>query len=181
MPGETAKIILAATHSKLTKVRDAFVTEDSINSVRCKFEFRTSDWDKTFKTAMFVAGEAKPFTPSDEIIPMTLDENNECDVPFEVLKDGTFSVGVFGVADNGRIVSNWTYHRIADGCFAEGAESLKPTPSVYEQILATIKNHTHDGYITEEEINEIIKENVSQSISEIFGSDTIDAGPINEY
>lgn len=181
MPGETAKIILAATHSKLTKVRDAFVTEDSINSVRCQFEFRTSDWDSVIKTAMFVGGQAKPTTPDDEIIPMTLDENNECDVPFEVLRDGTFSVGIFGVAENCRIVSNWTYHRIADGCFAEGTESLKPTPSVYEQILATIKNHTHDGYITEEEVNEMIKDDVSQAIYEIFGSGTIDAGPIKEY
>lgn len=181
MPNKNAKFILAATHSKLTKVRDAFVTEGSINTLRCQFEFRTSDWDNTTKTAMFVGGRAMPSTPNDEIKPMILDENNECDVPFEVLKDSTFSVGIVGIAKDYRMVSNWIYYRITDGCFAEGSAPLEPTPTVYEQILTTVKDHTHNEYITEEEANTIIQDDIEKTIYKFFGSGTIDAGPVTEY
>ena len=81
MPDE-AKIILAATHGKLTKVRDCLLIEDSINSIQCQFEFRTSDWDNTSKTAVFVRGWATPSTPSADMIVVMLDENNECIVPY---------------------------------------------------------------------------------------------------
>ena len=147
MPNESAKIILAATHGKLTKVRDCLLIEDSINSIQCQFEFRTSDWDNTSKTAVFVRGWVTPSTPSDDMIPVILDENNICNVPFEVLDKGRlFSVGVFGSSDNYRIVSNWMYYKIKDGCFAEGSSSLNPTPSVYEQILTILNNKSNVGH-----------------------------------
>ena len=161
MPDEKAKFILATNHSKLIKVRDAFITEGSINTLRCKFEFRTSDWNNTTKTAMFVGGRAMPSTPTEDIKPMLLDENNECDVPSEVLANGTFSVGVFGVREDYRIVSNWMYYRIADGCFAEGSAPLEPTPTIYEQILhilqgqGTLAHNHNDIYYTKSEIDQM--------------------------
>ena len=181
MPDENAKIILAANHSKLTKVRDAFVTEGSVNALKCQFQFRTLDWDNTMKTAMFVSGQATPSTPDDAIKPMILDENDECDVPFEVLTNGTFSVGVFGIAEKYRIVSNWMYYKVIDGCFAEGSTSLEPTPTVYEQILTTVKDHTHDEYITNEAAETMIGDNISQVIDEMFGADALDAGLVTDY
>lgn len=150
MPNENAKIIIAASHSKLTKVRDTLAVEDTINALTCQFVFRTSDWNDTVKTAAFVKGWATPTTSSEDIICVMLDENNECVVPPEVLENKClFSVGVFGVADNYRIPSNWMYYKIADGCYAEGSSSLTPTPSVYEQILIALNSksdigHTHN-------------------------------------
>ena len=147
MPNESAKIILAATHGKLTKVRDCLLIEDSINSIQCQFEFRTSDWDNTSKTAVFVRGWATPSTLSDDMIVVVLDENNTCNVPFEALDKGRlFSVGVFGSSDDYRIVSNGMYYKIKDGCFAEGSSSLNPTPSVYEQILTILNNKSNVGH-----------------------------------
>lgn len=141
MPNESAKIILAATHSKLTKVRDTLIIEDNINTLKCEFRFRTADWDNMTKTAVFVRGRAIPSTPEDDMIPIILDNNNECGVPSEVLiNNGIFSVGVFGSAvDGSRMVSNWMYYKIGDGCFAEGGSSFEPTPSVYEQILLALE------------------------------------------
>lgn len=180
MPDEKAKFILATNHSKLIKVRDAFITEGSINTLRCKFEFRTSDWNNTTKTAMFVGGRAMPSTPTEDIKPMLLDENNECDVPSEVLANGTFSVGVFGVREDYRIVSNWMYYRIADGCFAEGSAPLEPTPTIYEQILQEFQKKTRiqsNWTQTDENADDYIKnkptilteEYVLQKIKEVIG------------
>lgn len=144
------KIIIAAIHGKLTKVRDTLITEGSVNAIKVQFEFRTTDWDNTTKTASFVCGRATPSTPNQDIISVILDENNECNIPHEVLHNkGMFSVGVWGVKDQFRIASNWMYYRIDDGCFAEGSTSLEPTPTVYEQILQSLsdksdKDHDHD-------------------------------------
>lgn len=163
MPNESAKIILAATHAKLTKVRDCLLIEDSINSIQCQFEFRTSDWDNTSKTAVFVRGWATPSTPSADMIVVMLDEDNTCNVPYEVLNKGTaFSIGVFGSSDGYRIVSNWMYYKIKDGCFAEGSSPIDPSSTVYEQILEALRNksnvgHNHDErYYTKAESDELL-------------------------
>lgn len=160
MPNESAKIILAATHGKLTKVRDCLLIEDSINSIQCQFEFRTSDWDNTNKTAVFFRGWATPSTPSEDTVYVILDENNTCNIPPEILSKGKlFSVGVFGSSDDYRIVSNWMYYKIKDGCFAEGNEPLNPGSILYEQIVSMLTNksnidHKHDEiYYTKSEVD----------------------------
>ena len=60
MPNDYAQIIIAATHSRLTKVRDYLAIADTIDALKCTFEFRTNDWDGTKKTAIFVAGKVSP-------------------------------------------------------------------------------------------------------------------------
>ena len=162
MPNEGAKIILAATHGKLTKVRDALIVEGTINALKMEFQFRTTDWDGTIKTAVFVRGRATPSTPSTAFIHVMLDENNECDVPPEILApNGYFSVGVFGVAVDHTIPSNWMYYRAADGCYTAGGNTpIDTTPSLYAQILEILKNkssidHNHDDvYFTKLESDE---------------------------
>ena len=160
MPNESAKIILAATHGKLTKVRDCLLIEDSINSIQCQFEFRTSDWDNTTKTAVFFRGWATPSTPDADTVYVILDESNTCYIPSEILNKNTlFSVGVFGTSDDYRIVSNWMYYKIKDGCFAEGNEPLNPGSILYEQIVSMLMNksnidHKHDEiYYTKSEVD----------------------------
>ena len=95
MPNESAKIILAATHGKLTKVRDCLLIEDSINSIQCQFEFRTSDWDNTTKTAVFFRGWATPSTPDADTVYVILDESNTCYIPSEILNTFRVNSGFF--------------------------------------------------------------------------------------
>ena len=158
MPNESAKIILAVTNGKLSKVRDALAVEGTINALKCGFQFRTQDWDGTTKTAVFVRGRATPSTTNADITYVILDENNECDVPAEILeKDGMFSVGVFGESENYRIVSNWMCYKIADGCYADGSTPVDPGSSAYNQLIKMIKSksdigHNHaDLYYTKDE------------------------------
>lgn len=174
MHNESAKIILAATHGKLTKVRDALAIEDTINALKVEFQFRTTDWDNTIKTASFVRGYATPSTPDDEVILVVLDKNNECDVPHEVLENsGIFSVGVWGVNEEFRITSNWMYYKVADGCFAQGSASLKPTQTVYEQILNVLANksdsdHNHDDrYLQAADLPKIPVQSVNEKIGDV--------------
>jgi hypothetical protein len=56
---------------------------------------------------------------------------------------------------------------------------------VYEQILGALSNkseinHIHNEYVTKEEIDELIKENVSKVTDEFFSSVNLDAGKIIE-
>lgn len=161
MPNESAKIILAVTHAKLSKVRDALAVEGTINALQVGFQFRTPDWDNTTKTVVFVRGRATPSTTNADTTYRILDENNECDVPPEMLaQNGMFSVGVFGVRDNYRIVSNWMCYRITDGCYADGSTPIDPSSTIYEQIISMINNkssigHNHDErYYTKDESND---------------------------
>lgn len=148
MPNESAKIILAATHSKLTKVRDPLIVEGTVNALKVEFQFRTTDWDSTIKTAVFVRGRATPSTSNADLIHVTLDENNECDVPSEILvPNGHFSVGVFGVGTDHTIPSNWMYYHTADGCYTSGGNTpIDTTPSLYEQILKILQNKSDIGH-----------------------------------
>lgn len=161
MPNESAKIILAVTHAKLSKVRDALAVEGTINALQVGFQFRTPDWDNTTKTVVFVRGRATPSTTNADTTYRILDENNECDVPPEMLaQNGMFSVGIFGVRDNYRIVSNWMCYRITDGCYADGSTPIDPSLTIYEQIISMINNkssigHNHDErYYTKDESND---------------------------
>lgn len=150
MPNESAKIIVAAKHGSLTKVRDVPAIEGTINALKINFQFKTSDWDEATKTAVFIRGRATPSTINQNPVCKILDENNECDVPPEILaKDGMFSVGVFGIRDDYRIVSHWICYRIDNGCYADGSTPVDPNSTIYEQIISMLNNksevnHNHD-------------------------------------
>ena len=161
MPNESAKIILAATHGKLTKVRDDLAVKGTVNALKVEFQFRTEDWNNTTKTAVFVRGRATPSTSNADIICVLLDDSNECNVPPEILAENdVFSVGAYGSANDYRIVSNWIFYCIADGCYYCGKAPSSITPDIYEQLLIALKNksdinHGHDDrYYTQDAANE---------------------------
>ena len=164
MINSCARIIVAATHSRLTKVRDYLAIADTVNALKCRFEFRTNDWDGTKKTAIFVAGEVSSNLMDVDGISVLLDETNECDVPHEVLENGgIFSVGVYGTKEDYRIPTNWLCFKIKDGAYVTGSVPSDPTPNVYEQILNILNKVDLGKYYTENEIYELL------NISNILG------------
>lgn len=176
---------IAVKDNKLIKVRDRLMTEDTINGIRCHFEFR-SDWSSLKPTVVFARGHIYPATQNPQTIPASLDNNNECVVPPEILSEkGEFSIGLFGENDTTRIVTDWLYYKTKLGCYDAGIAPNPPTPSVYEKILGALNNkseanHTHDEYVTKEEINEFIQESVSKAADEFLSSVNFDAGKIIE-
>lgn len=177
MPETCAAIVIAAKHGELIKVRDYSGITDTIGALRCKFEFRTNDWDNATMTAVFCKGNMAT-NPEivDGAIGVLLDSIDECAVPAEVLtRDAKyFSVGVWGVTAAGfRIVSKWLVFRIEDGCYVDATEPIEPTPTVYEQIMSALSlkapiNHEHnDIYYTKKEFDELIN-NVKPNVSPEF-------------
>lgn len=156
-----AAIVIAAKHGELTKVKDASGIAYTVGTLRCKFEFRTTDWDYTTRTAVFCKGNVAT-NPKvvDTAIGVLLDGVDECAVPPEVLlpDEKYFSVGVWGVTNSGlRIVSAWLVFNIKNGCYVDSAESFQPTPSTYEQIMMAINakspiDHKHDEYVTDQDL-----------------------------
>jgi hypothetical protein len=133
-----AAIVIAAKHHELTKVKDTRGTTNTVGALRCRFEFRTSDWDHSVKTAMFCNGDAILHPEvADNAIAVPLDADNECAVPYEVLTDLLpYSIGVWGTTKEGlRIVSRWLVFGAQLGCYTEGSAPADPEPTIYEQIL----------------------------------------------
>lgn len=173
MINSCAAIVIAAKHGELTKVRDCEGITYTVGTLRCKFDFRTTDWNYTTRTAVFCKGNvATSPNISDKAIGVLLDNVDECAVPPEVLlpDEKYFSVGVWGVTAEGlRIVSEWLVYRIKDGCYVNSSESIPPTPTVYEQIITQINSkapieHEHtDKYYSKEDIDKKI-ENIKTEI-----------------
>ena len=176
---------IAVKDNKLIKVRDRLMIEDAINGIKCHFEFR-SDWSKFNSTVVFARGHVYPATTNPQTITASLDNNNECIVPPEIVSErGEFSVGLFGENDTDHIATDWLYYKTQWGCYDIGVAPNPPTPSVYEQILGALNNkseinHIHNEYITREEIDEFIKENVAKLTDEFLNSVSFDAGNIIE-
>ena len=177
MPNAIEKVILAVKHSKLIKVRDASFTEGAVG-LKMEFQFRTPDWDNKTKIAVFVRGRATPSTPSADITYAYLDENDECEIPPEMLADTKmFSAGVYGYEgeiatdDYLRIVSNWMCYRVNDGCYADGSTPAVPSQNTYDQIMDILKTksdvgHDHDErYYTREEVENIVRYLMPKPIS----------------
>ena len=171
MPETCAAIVIAAKHGELIKVKDYSGITDTVGALRCKFEFRTDDWNNATMTAVFCKGNvaAQPSIVNNAI-GVLLDGVNECAVPAEVLtRDAKyFSVGVWGVTTSGfRIVSKWLIFRIEDGCYVDATEPIEPTPGIFEQVIMALQSkasidHKHDDiYYTKDETDIIREEALS--------------------
>ncbi len=138
-----AAIVIAAKHHELIKVKDTRGTTHTVGALRCRFEFRTADWDYSAKTAMFCNGDAILHPEvANNAIAVPLDEDNECAVPYEVLTDTLpYSIGVWGATEDGlRIVSRWLVFGAQPGCYTDANAPADPEPTIYEQILSTSQN-----------------------------------------
>lgn len=148
---------IAVKDNRLIKVRDRLIIEDTINGVDCHFEFR-SDWSALKTTVVLARGHIYPATRNPQTITVSLDDNNECTVPPEIISErGEFSIGLIGENDKTRIVTNWLYYQANLGCYDVITSPNPPTPSEYDKILGALNNksdinHKHDEYITDEEM-----------------------------
>lgn len=129
MQEKFASLRLAVNHNELKLVKDIMTTERTIHGLVVNFDFRTPEWSELTKTASFIR-DGKSYL-------VLLDAVDDCFIPWECLESkGTFTVGVFGVADGVRLTTNVLRFNVAESCMCEGEEPAEPTPEIYEQILA---------------------------------------------
>ncbi|MCR5208432.1 MAG: hypothetical protein K6C14_08160 [Eubacterium sp.] len=99
------------------------VVADSRNYLYACFTF-TSEWTGII-TAVFKKDGAAYNT--------VLDENGRCEVPWEVISGGRFSVSCFC---GDRITANKVYVNVIPSGYCEGDTPSEPEPDVYSRIIA---------------------------------------------
>lgn len=135
-----ATIIISARHNKLSVVRSAVGTSGIINTLMCRFEFKSTDWAGIQKMAVFQSMSDYVKHNEEKKVIIELNEQGECYVPAEVMTgQGEFLVGVFGVYENNnRIVSNMLAFKCDRGCYCIGSTPSCATPGGNAEILALI-------------------------------------------
>lgn len=108
------------------------VASGGMNEDVIEFEFDEL-WDGFDTVAVFYRSKREVF--HKKIV------DNKCTVPSEVLRaQGVFYTGVMGVKDNVTRTTNVLRYELEHGAITVGVEPPEPTPSIYEQILETVKS-----------------------------------------
>lgn len=119
------KILFNVENQKLKRIDNNSVVADSKNYLKAKFNFLSDDWNGQ-KTAIFQYGKEKPLYK-------ILDENNECEVPWEFIKPPCFTVSIFA---GDLITTNDIAVAVKKSGYKAGANAPKiPTPDIYTQII----------------------------------------------
>lgn len=131
-----------ADKNQLTVKKKEPITSGSVNVYRARFEF-SDDWDGLERTAIFQAGCRSR--------PVILDENGECDIPWEPLEEPGYQLvaGVIGKrGDEVVLPTVWARLGIILEGTSSGEEDRMPTPELWAQELAKkgdALGYTEDG------------------------------------
>lgn len=129
---------------KIKRTDTQQIVSDSRNYLKASFSFSDDDWIG-IKTAIFKNG--------DVVRHAVLDDNNECLVPWEVIKSGILHVSVFCgdliTADTATVYIN-------ESGYEDGGTPEDPSPTVYEQIIAML-NEIETGGIPDDKISAAVQ------------------------
>lgn len=96
------------------------------NLYRAHFDFETEEWTG-IKTAIFKQGNVTKV--------MILDENNECNVPWEFFDTDNETTGYISVFCGNLVTANRASIRILESGYNQDEAYTEPTPDVYQQII----------------------------------------------
>ncbi len=106
---------------------------DSVLFEKIRFDFPES-WNGYTKTAVFRNGETTVGVVLDESSELCTGEN-ECYIPYEVIKAPQFTVSVFGVSGESRATTQQASINVTKSGYGTGDTPAEPTPTQYEQII----------------------------------------------
>ncbi len=109
---------------------------DSVRYETIKFLFPKL-WNNYAKTAVFKNGDTVISVLLDKDNELCLSEN-ECYIPYEVLKFPGFSLSVFGNEDDTLATTASGFVTVLKSGYAQGEAPKEPTPSEYSQVLAVM-------------------------------------------
>lgn len=135
-----ATIIIGVKHNKLSVIKSAIGTSGIIDTLVCKFEFRSTDWAGIQKQAVFQSMNDYVQHKDDCKYFIDVNEQGECYVPSEVLTgQSEFLIGIFGMYEDGRrISSNMLAFKCDYGAYCIGATLCDTTSDDYEKIKELI-------------------------------------------
>ena len=140
---------------------------DSVMFEKISFNFPTS-WNGYAKTAVFRNGETTVSVVLNGDNGLCTGEN-ECYVPYEVIKAPQFTVSVFGVLGDSRATTPQVRIIVKESGYGEGDAPSEPTPTVYEQLI-NLSNET----------KEIARSVRTDADNGVFKGDKGDMGPQGE-
>lgn len=109
------------------------MTSGSQNVYLVEFYF-SPEWDELTKVAVFRSGET--------VVDVLLDKSNICFMPWEVMVNPhvPVSFGVYGTKDGNVVLPTiWAHTEdILEGVIT-GVQSVPPSPTLYEQLLAKLE------------------------------------------
>ena len=140
------------------------VVADSKNYLKAHFTF-SNEW-QGIKTAIFKKGLT--------VLNVILD-NDECFVPWEVIKPGKFGVSVFC---GDLITADISWVNVSASGYEDGGEPQDPTPDVYTQIIEKIESieagtvdpdeiaRAVENYFIEHPVETLTEQDVQRIVSE---------------
>ena len=150
---------------KIKRTDTQQIVSDSRNYLHAAFTFSDDDWTG-IKTAVFKNGD---------VVKHVILENDECLVPWEVIKSGILHVSVFCgdliTADTATVYIN-------ESGYEDGGTPEDPSPTVYEQIIAMLNEIETGGipddkiaaavekYLSEHPVETLTEEDVQRIVSE---------------
>lgn len=106
---------------------------DSVMFEKIRFNFPDT-WNGYDKTAVFRNGDEKISVVLNSDSALCTGEN-ECYVPYEVIKAPQFTVSVFGVSGNSRATTPQVRIIVRESGYGEGDMPSEPTSTEYEQLV----------------------------------------------
>lgn len=126
-------MIKASIYDKKLVVEN-FAVSDGMMFDTVKFTF-PDNWNGYAKTAIFKTEDGQTFNVVlDGANPLCVNEN-ECYIPYEVIKSAYFYLSVFGVLDDSIATTTSVKVKVLQSGYAEGAEPSEPTPTEYQQLI----------------------------------------------
>ena len=134
------------TNQSLKRIDNSQPADLSNEYLTCKFNFKSDDWSGFGKFAIFRVGE---MSYRELII------EDECVVPFDVLKHNKFLLTVYGVKDDIRITTNYLWvHLNASAFVTDYDESSYFNPDMTEELLELVELKT-DKSLFDETVTEL--------------------------
>ena len=110
------------------------IIADSVLFEKISFNFPES-WNGYKKTAVFRNGEKTVSVVLDESSELCMGEN-ECYIPYEVIKAPQFTVSVFGVLGESKATTPQARVKVTESGYGTGDAPSEPTPTEYEQLVS---------------------------------------------
>ena len=115
---------------KISLIDCPIIASNSKDYLYASFELESDDWVKPI-VAIFISEEKVPFS-------VTLDDDNMCKVPWEVLQYGN-KVEVSAVCGDLHTATSVAFSFENSG-YREGNESLEPTPTIWSELSKKIES-----------------------------------------
>jgi len=121
------------------------VVSDSVKHETVKFLF-SDNWKDYTKTAVFTAKDVEPINVLLRADNQLCLSDEECYIPFEVLKGNSFTLSVFGVCGDRIATSTKENIILLESGYVLGDKPQEPTPNAYSQVITLLDEIRNIAY-----------------------------------